>query len=166
MNDKGAPQNGKKQSWRTNLNPIVIIAIVAAVVVFPAVGLMAISVIRTFTDRAQSVGDDASGAQIAPVQIEPWQGTERLNVLLMGIDQRPNDNPDTTRTDTMIILTLDPATHTAGMLSIPRDLYVTIPGRGLDRINAAHVYGGPSLAMKTVENAFGIPIQHFVRVNF
>lgn len=143
-----------------------VMAIVAAVVVFPAVGLMAISVVRTLTDRAQPGGVDASGAQILPAQIQPWQGAERLNVLLLGIDQRPNDNPDTTRTDTMIVLTLDPATHTAGMLSIPRDLYVTIPGRGQDRINSAHVYGGPALAVKTVENAFGIPIQHFIRVNF
>jgi LCP family protein required for cell wall assembly len=67
----------------------------------------------------------------------------------------------------MIVFTLDPTTKTAGMLSIPRDLYVPLPNRDTqDRINTAHVYGGPSYAMETVEYNFGIPIQHYVRVNF
>ncbi len=95
-----------------------------------------------------------------------WRGRERVTVLLLGIDQRPNEDPANTRTDTMIILTLDPVARTAGMLSIPRDLYVPLPDRGQDRINTAHVYGGPQYAMKAVEYNFGIPIQHYMRVNF
>ncbi|MCL5997583.1 MAG: LCP family protein [Chloroflexi bacterium] len=94
------------------------------------------------------------------------QAAERLNVLLLGIDQRPGQNPDRTRTDTMIVMTFDPETHTAGMLSIPRDLYVSLPGRGRGRINTAHVYGGPAYAMRTVAGNFDLPIQHYVRVNF
>lgn len=149
---------------------LVIVAVAIAVVVLPIVGYMAYSVLRSVADRfgigpaVASTGQDVNGTPVA--QIKPWQGTERLNVLLLGIDQRPNDKPETTRTDTMIVLTLDPASRSAGMLSIPRDLYVTLPGRGHDRINTAHVYGGPTLAMKTVEYNFGIPIQKYVRVNF
>jgi LCP family protein required for cell wall assembly len=94
------------------------------------------------------------------------QDNGRLNILLLGIDQRPGQSPGKTRTDTMIVMTLDPATQTAGMLSIPRDLYVPLPGRGQGRINTAHVVGGPTYAMKTVTANFGIPIQHYVRVNF
>ncbi len=101
-----------------------------------------------------------------PTLVPAWQGTSRMNILLLGIDQRPNQNPDRTRTDTMIVLSLDPARHAAGMLSIPRDLYVTLPNHMRDRINAAHVFGGPSMAMHAVESTFGIPIQHYVRVNF
>ncbi len=66
----------------------------------------------------------------------------------------------------MLLLTLDPQAKTAGMMSIPRDLYVPLPSGGQDRINTAHVYGGPELAMQTVEYNFGLPVHHYMRVNF
>lgn len=74
--------------------------------------------------------------------------TERINVLVLGLDRRPSEGEEPTRTDTIFILTLDPATRTAGVLSIPRDLWVEIPnGRGgyfYDRINTAYRWGGSS----------------------
>ncbi len=87
-----------------------------------------------------------------------WEGTERVNVLVMGIDQREQEQGPW-RTDTMLVLTIDPVTLTGGMLSIPRDLWVPIPGYEEGRINTAHylgdVYdypgGGPALAAKTVQ---------------
>lgn len=102
-----------------------------------------------------------------------WQGKERVNVLIMGIDQRPGEE-GAFRTDTMLVLTLDPVSRTAGMLSIPRDLWVEIPGYGLGRINTAHVLGqlnnhpggGPGLAVETVESNVGVRIHHHVRVDF
>ena len=75
----------------------------------------------------------------------------------------------------MIVLTIDPVTKTAGMLSVPRDMYVNIPGfNTYNKINAALYFGdlynlpggGPVLAMKTVENFLGIPIQYYVLVDF
>jgi len=102
-----------------------------------------------------------------------WKGTERVNILVLGIDQRPGEE-GAFRTDTMLVLTLDPVTKTGGMLSIPRDLWVPIPGYGVGRINTAHVLGdiddypggGPALAVKTVENNLGIPIHYYARVDF
>ncbi len=102
-----------------------------------------------------------------------WQGKERVNVLVLGIDRRTGEE-GYFRTDTMLVLTLDPVTETGGVLSIPRDLWVPIPGYGVERINAAHVFGqrynhpggGPALAAKTVENNLGIPIHYHVRVDF
>jgi LCP family protein required for cell wall assembly len=102
-----------------------------------------------------------------------WKGKERVNVLIMGIDQRPGEQ-GAFRTDTMLVLTLDPVTKTGGMLSIPRDLWVPITGYGVGRINTAHVLGeiddypggGPALAVKTVENNLGIPIHYYARVSF
>ncbi|MCL5995258.1 MAG: LCP family protein [Chloroflexi bacterium] len=92
---------------------------------------------------------------------------ECINILVLGIDQRPDDDPNLTRSDTMIILSLNTAAHTAGMLSIPRDLFVPLAdGGSLDRINAAMAYGGPAYAMRTVEYNFGIQMHHYVRVNF
>ena len=99
--------------------------------------------------------------------------SDRLNVLVMGIDRRPGE-PFISRTDSMMLLSIDPQTNSASMLSIPRDLYVVIPGRGRDRINTAFVYGsaggnpagGASLAMQTVEYNLGIPIDHYLLVDF
>jgi len=103
----------------------------------------------------------------------PWTGTDRINILLLGVDQREDERGQPTRTDTMIVLTIDPKTKSAGMLSIPRDLWVPIPGHGENKINTAHFFGdmdspggGPELARKTVELNFGIHIQHYARVDF
>ncbi len=102
-----------------------------------------------------------------------WEGKERVNVLILGIDRRAGQS-GTFRTDSMLVLTLDPVTKTGGVLSIPRDLWVPIPGYGVARINTAHFYGdrddypggGPALAAKTVENNLGIPIHFYVRIDF
>ena len=67
-----------------------------------------------------------------------WDGASRISILIVGLDYRDylaNDGPP--RTDTMIVLTIDPLTKTAGMLSIPRDMWVNIPGFGYSRINTA-----------------------------
>ena len=99
---------------------------------------------------------------------------ERVNILLLGVDQRPGESK-ATRTDTMILLTVDPASKTAGMLSIPRDLWVRIPAYDIwNKITAAHLYGeindypggGPALAMKTVEKELGVRPHYYVKVNF
>ncbi|MCA9901066.1 MAG: LCP family protein [Anaerolineales bacterium] len=104
---------------------------------------------------------------------EPWEGDERVNILLMGIDRRPGE-AFISRTDSIMILSLDPKTDTAAILSIPRDLYVLIPGHGRDRINTAFVYGsagnnpvgGAALSMQTVEYNLGVPIHHYILVDF
>jgi LCP family protein required for cell wall assembly len=101
-----------------------------------------------------------------------WEESERVNILLLGIDKRPDETY--ARTDTMILITVDPTTGKAGMLSIPRDLLATIPGYGETRINAAHYTGdkdgypggGPALAMKTVQYNLGVPVHFYVRVDF
>lgn len=99
--------------------------------------------------------------------------TEPVNILLLGIDQREGEKGPF-RTDTMILVSLDPVNNTAAMLSIPRDLWTTIPGFGESRINTAHYTGdlrnypggGPALAKKTVWYALGVPVHYYVRINF
>lgn len=105
--------------------------------------------------------------------LKPWPGRDRVTILLLGIDQRC-DEEGPTRTDTMMILTMDPVGLTASLLSLPRDLWVEIPGFGVDKINQAHflgeIYeypgGGPALAIETVEAMLGIKIDYFAAVNF
>jgi LCP family protein required for cell wall assembly len=95
--------------------------------------------------------------------------THRMNILLMGTD---SNGPHTkrfanTRSDTMMVVSVDPETKRVGVVSIPRDSLVEIAdGRGKeDKINAAHALGGPDLAVKTVEAVFAVPIDHYVVVD-
>jgi LCP family protein required for cell wall assembly len=102
-----------------------------------------------------------------------WDGASRITVLIIGLDARDLDI-SAPRSDTMILLTIDPLTKTAGMLSIPRDMWVNIPGFGYSRINTAYSSGegnklpggGPELARKTVEQFIGVPIQYYAQVDF
>jgi polyisoprenyl-teichoic acid--peptidoglycan teichoic acid transferase len=99
---------------------------------------------------------------------------ERINVLLLGTDERP-DEYGPPRTDTMMLVTLDLRHKTAGMISLPRDLWVPIPGYDITtKINTAYVVGerrgypggGPQLAKDTVSSFIGRPVEYYARVNF
>ena len=127
-------------------------------------------------------GEEALDTTPKPTQIpaadlptpEPWDGVSRVNILVMGLDYRDWEAGETPRTDTMILFTLDPLNKTAGMISIPRDLWVNIPGFDYGKINTAYylgeVYnlpgGGAGLAARTVEELLGVPIQYYAQVDF
>jgi polyisoprenyl-teichoic acid--peptidoglycan teichoic acid transferase len=107
-------------------------------------------------------------------EVPMWTGVERVTVLLLGIDERKQETGPF-RTDTMLVLTIDPVAKTAGMLSIPRDLWVQIPTMDTEgKINTAHFLGdaynypggGPALAVETVKQELGLPIDYYVRFNF
>lgn len=150
---------------------MLLIIIGVALIVLPAIGFVALRVASDLAQRMNLVvtGGEANATALPPLNLPDigvWQGKERITILLLGIDQRPGEDPDVARTDTIMLLTLDPQTKSAGMMSIPRDLYVPLPDRGMDRINTAHVYGGPEFAKRAIEYNFGIPIQHYARVDF
>src|SRR5262249_37683320 len=96
-------------------------------------------------------------------------------VLLMGIDQRPDETGprgDPGRTDTMLLVSLDFEAHVASMVSIPRDGFVVIPDHGSDRFNAAYTYGeiqhrgsGPELAKPTDASIFDVPVDRYALVD-
>ena len=97
-----------------------------------------------------------------------YSDSGRINILLLGLDDGDEENPGTQhRSDTMIVASIDKDDKTVNMLSIPRDTKVTIPGhKGYDKITHACFYGGPSLAVKTVENFLQLPIHYYVAVNW
>jgi LCP family protein required for cell wall assembly len=70
------------------------------------------------------------------------------------------------RGDVVMLVRVDPANSEARMLSIPRDLWVDIPGQGEGKINAAYSYGGPSLMVRTIQENLGIPVNHYVEIGF
>ena len=115
--------------------------------------------------------------EIPAPSAKPWNGSDRVTILALGLDARdwgPESQSTAARTDTMMVLSLDPIAKTAAILSIPRDLYVEIPGYGFDKINKAYFYaekdrlpiGGPGLAIQTVENLLGLPIDYYAVVDF
>lgn len=109
------------------------------------------------------------------ISLTPWDGAGRVTVLLLGLDYRDwATGTDYSRSDTMIMLTLDPFTKSAGILSIPRDLWVAIPGYKHGKINTAYYLGeahklpegGPGLSVDTVEKFLGVPINYYAQVDF
>jgi LCP family protein required for cell wall assembly len=114
----------------------------------------------------------------ANVILPDWQGTDPFNILLLGVDQRDNEVAQgiPARSDTLILVRIDPKAKSAGMISIPRDLWVDIPGFGQGKINTAYTYGelnkarveggGPGLAKRTVEQVIGLKVDFYGRVDF
>lgn len=92
----------------------------------------------------------------------PFPGIDRLRLMLIGADERKGD---VGRSDTLMILQVNPTLGRATLLSLPRDLRVEIPGHGHNKINAAYAFGGPELSKQTVEQLLGIPLDGYVKVN-
>jgi polyisoprenyl-teichoic acid--peptidoglycan teichoic acid transferase len=133
-------------------------------------------------DYTPQPGETALAVPSTPVAEAPaaalppaWDGASRINILFIGLDARDLESQDgPPRSDTLMLFTVDPISKTAGMLSIPRDMWVNIPGFGYSRINTAYASGegnklpggGPGLAMKTVSQFIGVPVDYYAQVDF
>ncbi len=95
----------------------------------------------------------------------PWEGTERVNILLLGIDSRGGAFEEP-RSDTIMLVSIDPLTEKANLFSILRDTYVEIPGFGMNRMNAAYAFGRSELAMQTISLLLDLPIHYYVSIDF
>lgn len=93
---------------------------------------------------------------------------QRTNILLMGIDDGDNEYPDAPkRTDTMMVLSINPQDNSVQLISVPRDTRVNIPGhKGYDKVNHAFAYGGADLARRTVEVLLDVPINYYVVIDW
>jgi polyisoprenyl-teichoic acid--peptidoglycan teichoic acid transferase len=116
-----------------------------------------------------------AGKAQAQLTVQPSSPAGHLTILLMGIDQRPDEaapGGDPGRTDTMLLASIDFDAHTATLASIPRDGFVVIPGHGNERVNAAYPFGeldqpgtGPDLAKRTVSQLFGVAVDRYALVD-
>ena len=86
--------------------------------------------------------------------------------LVIGSDHRYSDGSAPARSDTLMLVRMDPRTHLISLLSLPRDLWVDIPGYGQDKINAAYSDGGPKLTLQTVKELTGLHVNYLIGVNF
>jgi LCP family protein required for cell wall assembly len=93
-------------------------------------------------------------------------GGEARSILLIGSDHRATAAKGDARSDTMMLVRLSPRAKAVTVLSVPRDLKVTIPGRGTAKLNAAYAYGGAALTVRTLRKVLGIGIDHVIDVDF
>lgn len=138
-------------------------------------GLMVVSVFAGYGYLRYTEGkiDRIAASELTSLQSVVAAG-EPINFLLVGVDDRstlPDDWEDTfgefagRRTDVIMVAHVVPG-QSIQMLSIPRDWRSNIPGHGTNRINAAYVIGGPDLLVQTVQSETGIPVNHFVEIDF
>jgi polyisoprenyl-teichoic acid--peptidoglycan teichoic acid transferase len=144
----------------------------ALVLVLASAGTVATAALLEVKDDANlflrgSRGSNGLGSDVGDALDNVDSGGPQT-ILLLGSDQRYVDikarNP--VRSDTIILLRLDPSKGATSVLSIPRDLKVSIPGHGTDKINAAYAIGGPALSVKTIRGLLHVPITHVVNINF
>ena len=112
--------------------------------------------------RQELPKNDADLGITQPVAEE--QKPDILNIAFFGLDAR---NPDyASRSDTIMVVSIDRKSQKVKVTSLMRDMYIPIPGKGDNRINAAYAFGGPALAVKTINSSFGLDIRNFATVNF
>ena len=115
---------------------------------------------------AQVGRNDPQEVQAARSQLAASLPGKPLNILILGSDRRAGQPYLGARSDTLLVVRLDPQTGSISMLSVPRDLMVTIPGYGPNKINAAYSFGGAKLSLEVVKQLLGIPINDFIDINF
>jgi LCP family protein required for cell wall assembly len=123
------------------------------------------------TSVVQGTGSMREGVPTPPTAIPSPVPTFEMpegvtNILLLGKDANADGQTTDTRTDTMIIVSVNRETQTASMISLPRDLYVYLPGRIMSRLNTAVTLGGPDLLKQAILYNFGIPIHYYAQVDF
>ncbi|WP_045518909.1 LCP family glycopolymer transferase [Neobacillus niacini] len=127
-------------------------------------GIYGYTVYRSLTDAVETMHlplqREISEKRPEPVVLEQ---KDPFSVLILGVDERKGDRG---RSDTIIVLTINPNNNSVKMLSIPRDTRTEIIGKGFeDKINHAYAFGEVPMAMDTVENFLDIPIDYFVQIN-
>lgn len=160
--------------WTWAVIAATVVGVIALIWLFATIG--AGTQLRTMSTAAPATaaGTKSQASPIPAVNIRPWDGKQRFTILFMGLDKRPGEIGTGFRTDTLILLSVDPVTKSVSMLSIPRDLFIPIPNHSeMQRINSVYVVGelqrpgaGPLLTMQTVQYNFGISVNSYVAVSF
>ncbi|MFZ0371245.1 MAG: LCP family protein [Halobacillus sp.] len=145
----------RRRTWKILLAVLAVFLIGCGIFIF-----------KLFNDVRTTINDDLH-EDVSAIDTdetkEKVDKKEPINILLLGVDEREND---VGRSDTMIVMTLDPNNNQMQMVSIPRDTRVEIAGDGrTTRINHAYAYGGSDMAVDTVENFLDIDLDYYIKVN-
>jgi LCP family protein required for cell wall assembly len=158
----------RRPARRRRLNWARFLAVLAVILAVSAVGVSVHDAGGFRAFLAEVTGKVASAIVREPpgtTSVAVRKADDPLNMLVLGLETAPQyAGPELT--DSMMVWSYDPGSRKAAILSVPRDLWVDIPGFGYDRINAAYEDGGPATAELTVEKYVGVPIQYYAIVNY
>ena len=134
-------------------------------VLLVAGGLFAWKVYSDVTSATEEIYQEVEKNETRQKSVE-IENKEPFSVLLLGVDTGDLGRTEQGRSDTMMVVTVNPTTDQTSILSIPRDTYTEIVGRGtMDKINHAYAFGGVSMSINTVQNLLNVPIDYYVEVN-
>jgi polyisoprenyl-teichoic acid--peptidoglycan teichoic acid transferase len=156
--DHEPPPKRKRYWWRFTLASVVIVAVTAAAT--------ATSILLYIGSIANALSHNNKLQNKVERILAETHGGEPENILIIGSDKRASEPEDPGRSDTTLLLRLDPDRNAIALMSIPRDLKVEIPGYGTEKFNAAYTYGGPKLTLQVVKELTGLPINHVVNVDY
>jgi LCP family protein required for cell wall assembly len=148
----------KRYWWRFLLASVVIVLVTA--------GATSTSILLYVDSIAKALSHNNKLQSAVKRFLAQTNGGEPENILIIGSDKRASEPEDPGRSDTTILLRLDPDRNAIALMSIPRDLKVEIPGYGTEKFNAAYTYGGPRLTLRVVKELTGLPINHVVNVDY
>ncbi|HET7122347.1 MAG TPA: LCP family protein [Solirubrobacterales bacterium] len=149
----------KRYWWRFTLASVLIIAVSAATT--------AASVLTFFDSLAEELGHNHKLHDKLTRALADVHPGEPQTILILGSDHRANEaEEEAGRSDTTMLVRLDPDKEMISVMSIPRDLKVEIPGYGTEKFNAAYSYGGPKLTLQVVKELTGLQVNHVVNVDF
>ncbi|MCA1060876.1 LytR family transcriptional regulator [Rossellomorea aquimaris] len=152
-----ADKHNKKRKWPKVVGILFLLLLLAG-------GAYAYSIYHSLSKTAETMNEkiDRPKSEKREKEVE-FDKKHPFSVLLLGVDERSGDRG---RSDTMIVLTVNPHEKTTKMLSIPRDTRVDIIGKGFkDKINHAYAFGGIEMSMDTVEEFLDIPIDYYAKIN-
>jgi polyisoprenyl-teichoic acid--peptidoglycan teichoic acid transferase len=136
--------------------------------VFAAAGATAVAAFHE-VDKVVSALELGTELKLGKNTLATTDPGKAQTILILGSDHRPKNNGEGAsgaRSDTIMLVRLNPDKEATAIMSLPRDLKVRIPGHGVDKINAAYEYGGPALTLQTVKQLTGLPVNHVVNVTF
>ncbi|WP_375423629.1 LCP family protein [uncultured Friedmanniella sp.] len=160
------PRRRRRARWVVALLAVLVGVVVVSVVAATSyVATVSHSVSENLQRGEDLPPDVPTAAGEAPRPIKPAEAAKAVNYVLMGSDSLTGDAGQG-RSDVLMVLHLSGDRRSAALISFPRDLYVSIPGHGKNKINAAYAFGGPQLTVRTLEGLLGTRMDHTALIDF
>lgn len=158
LDDSGRSRPRRRRRWWIPLVVLLGLLLVAA----GGVAVYANSIAKEFTSNLNHDPEVTLPEEDPTESAAPREDNGAVNIVLMGVDKRAGD---VGRSDSLMLAHLSADRKSAYLISFPRDMWVDIPGRGKDKINAAYAYGGTALTVKTLQSMLGIKVDHVAQID-
>lgn len=158
VNTKQKSSKKRKKSKKKRMKRILILEALLIIILVPVVFLY------LKLDKIENADIDTSNITVNDINSSHMD--DYRNIAIFGVDSRANDLKSNTRSDSIMIASINKKTKDVKIVSIYRDTYVNVPGHGYTKITHAYAYGGPELALSTINSNFDLNVKEFVTVNF